>query len=167
MKRWGEDWSSIWRIAISAAAILAALVSSSPGIGTAESRKPLDFDALTKEATDLLVKYIQINTTNPPGNELPAARLLKEKFLADGISAEVLESQPGRGIVAARLKGTGRKKKALLLLSHMDVVPADPQEWQVPPFSGEIRDGEIWGRGALDDKGPGVIELVAMLAIKR
>ena len=129
--------------------------------------KPINYDRLTQEAVTLLQHYVRINTTNPPGNELDAAKLLKEKFLADGIPATVWEPAPGRGIVAARLRGIGRHNKALVLLSHMDVVPANPKEWQVPPFSAQIRDGEIWGRGTLDDKGPGVIELMAMLALKR
>ncbi len=129
--------------------------------------KPIDWDKLTQEATDLLSKYIRINTTDPPGNELPAARMLREKFLADGIPATIWESSPGRAILAARLHGVGRHTKSIILLSHMDVVPANPREWQVPPFSGTLKNGEVWGRGALDDKGPGVVELMAMLAIKR
>jgi acetylornithine deacetylase/succinyl-diaminopimelate desuccinylase-like protein len=129
--------------------------------------KPPDYGKLTQEAAALLSKYIQINTTNPPGNELPAAKLLREKFLEDGIPATVWEPQPGRGIVAARLHGGGHHTKALVLLSHLDVPQANPQEWQVPPFSGQIKDGAVWGRGALDGKGPGVIELMAMLALKR
>ena len=108
-----------------------------------------------------------MNTTNPPGNELDAARMLKEKFLTDGIPATTWEPQHGRGIVAARLRGIGKHNKSIILLSHMDVVPANPKEWEVPPFSGTVKDGAIWGRGAIDDKGPGVIELMAMLAIKR
>jgi acetylornithine deacetylase/succinyl-diaminopimelate desuccinylase-like protein len=129
--------------------------------------KPIDYDKLTQEATDLLSRYIKINTTNPPGNELAAANMLKEVFLANGIAATVWQSRPGRGIVGARLRGKGRHTKALILLSHIDVVPADPKGWDVPPFSGQVKGGVIWGRGALDDKGPGVIELMAMLAIKR
>lgn len=133
----------------------------------APAPKPIDYDKLTQEATDLLSRYIKINTTNPPGNELAAANMLKEVFLANGIAATVWQSRPGRGIVGARLRGKGRHTKALILLSHIDVVPADPKGWNVPPFSGQVKDGVIWGRGALDDKGPGVIELMAMLAIKR
>jgi acetylornithine deacetylase/succinyl-diaminopimelate desuccinylase-like protein len=129
--------------------------------------KAIDYDKLTQEATELLSKYIQTNTTNPPGNELAAAKFLKDKFLADGIPATTWEPAPGRGIVAARLHGIGKHQKALLLLSHMDVVPADPKEWKTPPFSGEVKDGTIWGRGALDDKGPGVVFLMSMLAVKR
>jgi acetylornithine deacetylase/succinyl-diaminopimelate desuccinylase-like protein len=129
--------------------------------------KPVNWDKLTQEATALLSQYIRIDTTNPPGNELSAARMLREKFLANGIPATVWEPAPGRGVVAARLRGIGKHTKAIVLLSHMDVVPAEPKQWKVPPFSGEVKDGEIWGRGAIDDKGPGVIELMAMLAIKR
>jgi len=129
--------------------------------------KRIDYGKLTTEAADLLTREIRINTTNPPGDELSAAKLLKEKFLADGIPATVWEPYPGRGIVAARMHGAGGRAPALVLLSHLDVVPANPKEWQVPPFAGEVKDGAVWGRGALDDKGPGVIELMAMLAIKR
>jgi len=136
-------------------------------LAVAPPPKPIDWDKVTKEATDLLSEYIQINTTNPPGNEIATARMLKEKFLADGIAATTWEPQPGRGVVAARLRGIGKHTKSIILLSHMDVVPANPKEWEVPPFSGQVKDGKIWGRGSIDDKGPGVIELMAMLAIKR
>jgi acetylornithine deacetylase/succinyl-diaminopimelate desuccinylase-like protein len=142
--------------------------SAESGLVTkAPAPRPIDYDKLTQEATDLLSRYIKINTTNPPGNELAAANMLKEVFLANGIAATVWQSRPGRGIVGARLRGKGRHTKALILLSHIDVVPADPKGWDVPPFSGQVKNGVIWGRGALDDKGPGVIELMAMLAIKR
>ena len=143
------------------------LPSESKGVSPAPPPQPINWDRVTQEATDLLSKYIQINTTNPPGNELEAAKMLKEKFLTDGIPATTWEPLKGRGIVAARLRGVGKHNKSIILLSHMDVVPANPKEWQVPPFSGAVKNGEIWGRGAIDDKGPGVIELMAMLAIKR
>ena len=129
--------------------------------------KTIDYDKLTQEATDFLSKYIRINTTNPPGNEMEAAKFLKEKFLSEGIPATTWEPEPGRGIIAARLRGIGEKKKALVLQVHMDVVPANAAEWKIPPFSGEVKDGAIWGRGAADDKGPGVIAMMALFAIKR
>ena len=161
-------------IATGIASASAFAQSKSPAKSTREAvavsaprPKAIDYDKLTQEATDLLSKYIQINTTNPPGNELAAAKFLKDKFLADGIPATTWEPLPGRGIVAARLHGIGKHQKALLLLSHMDVVPADPKEWKTLPFSGEVKDGAIWGRGALDDKGPGVVFLMSMLAVKR
>ena len=68
--------------------------------------------------------------------------MLRERFLADGIPATVWEPVPGRGVVAARLRGIGKHTKAIVLLSHMDVVPANAKQWQVPPFSGEVKDGE-------------------------
>ena len=147
---------------VALAALLLAVAS-----GRADNAKGIDWDALTREATDLLSNYIKINTSNPPGNELPAAKMLKEKLLHDGIPAAVFEPSPGRGVIAGRLRGIGKNHKALILLSHMDVVPANAKEWSVQPFSGEVKSGEIWGRGALDDKGPGVVALMAMLAIKR
>ncbi|MBV8358934.1 MAG: M20/M25/M40 family metallo-hydrolase [Deltaproteobacteria bacterium] len=157
--------------------VYAAQIAADPGrtdrhtesnmIEQAPAPKPLDYGKLAQEAAALLSKYIQTDTTNPPGNELPAAKLLREKFLEDGIPATVWEPQPGRGIVAARLHGGGHHTKALVLLSHLDVVQANPHEWKVPPFSGQIKDGAVWGRGALDGKGPSVIELMAMLALKR
>src|SRR5690242_3114001 len=118
----------VW-IAIGAGWTLAA------GWARADNPRQFDWDALTREATDLLSNYIKINTTNPPGNELAAAKMLKEKFLHDGIPAAVFEPAHGRGVVAARLRGVGKERKALILLSHMDVVPADPKDWSVPPFS--------------------------------
>ncbi len=148
------------------AAVAVAAIVLTAGSGRADP-KGLDWDALTREATELLSNYIKINTSNPPGNELAAAKMLNEKFLHDGIPAAVFEPVSGRGVIAGRLRGVGKNHKALILLSHMDVVPANPKEWSVPPFSGQVNGGEIWGRGALDDKGPGVVALMAMLAIKR
>jgi acetylornithine deacetylase/succinyl-diaminopimelate desuccinylase-like protein len=139
----------------------------SPIIQQAPAPKPLDYNKLTQEATELLSKYIQIDTTNPPGNELPAAKLLRQKFLEDGIPATVWEPVPGRGIVAARLHGAAHHNKALVLLNHLDVSGGNSRQWQVPPFSGQIKDGAVWGRGALSNKGSGVVELMAMLAVKR
>src|SRR5512145_1044733 len=88
----------------------------------------LDWKALEEEAVATLSRYIQIDTTNPPGNEINAARFLKEIFEREGIQARIIESAPGRGNVFARLPGSGAKK-ALMLLHHMDVVPADAKQW--------------------------------------
>jgi acetylornithine deacetylase/succinyl-diaminopimelate desuccinylase-like protein len=124
------------------------------------------WNALDEEAVSTLSRYIQVDTTNPPGNEIKAAQFFKAIFDREGVESKIIESQPGRGNIYARLRGDG-SKKAVVLLNHMDVVPADPQHWREPPFSGVIKDGEIWGRGALDDKGPAVVELMTILALKR
>ncbi len=130
---------------------------------------PIDYDALRDEAVRALREYLQINTTNPPGNELATAKWLKAFLTKEGIEAEILDTAelgPGRANVYARLKGNG-SKKAIALVHHMDVVPADSARWKVPPFSGALVDGEVWGRGALDMKGEGIIHLMTLVALKR
>ena len=107
--------------------------------------------SLRGEVTDLLSRLIQLDTTNPPGNETAAAELLREYLEASGVECELYARVPERASLVARIRGTG-DGPSLLLLSHTDVVLADPREWSVPPFSGEVRDGEVWGRGALDMK---------------
>lgn len=118
------------------------------------------------ETLRLLQDLIRIDTSNPPGNETEAASFVRDLLAEEGIDSELIESQPGRGNLIARLKGDG-SRPTMILLGHLDVVPADPAEWEVPPFSGEIRDGEIWGRGALDMKGMVAMETVAFLRLKR
>jgi acetylornithine deacetylase/succinyl-diaminopimelate desuccinylase-like protein len=129
----------------------------------------IDFDSLRKEATSRLSEYLRINTSNPPGNELAAARWLEEVLAREGIESQILDTTelgPGRANFYARLKGNG-SGKAIALVHHMDVVPADPKFWTVDPFSGAVKDGAVWGRGALDMKGQGIIQLFALIAIKR
>lgn len=126
----------------------------------------VDWDALEQEATRLLCEYIGLDTSNPPGNEEIACRWLAEILQREGIASAYYESAPGRGSLIARLPGVG-VKGPLMLLNHTDVVPAQPEYWSVPPFAGEIKDGLIWGRGALDMKGLGIIELMTFLLVKR
>jgi acetylornithine deacetylase/succinyl-diaminopimelate desuccinylase-like protein len=118
------------------------------------------------EAAAFLQQLIRFDTTNPPGNEIACARYIADIFARSGIEAEVIEPAPERGSVIARLKGSGAKRP-LLLLSHLDVVPAIAEDWKHPPFGGEILDGEIWGRGALDTKNLTAIWMTIMLEIKR
>src|SRR5256885_10015612 len=99
-----------------------------------------DWVTVEKEAGELLSHYLQIDTTNPPGNELAAANFWKQQLAQEGLEAQVFESQTGRGVVYARLKGTG-EKKALILLHHLDVVPAVKTDWEVDPFGGTVKDG--------------------------
>ncbi|MCJ7560215.1 M20/M25/M40 family metallo-hydrolase [Candidatus Bathyarchaeota archaeon] len=118
------------------------------------------------EVTRLLSDLIRINTTNPPGNETEAAKYLAEYLSQEGFKCELYESAPGRGSVITRMKGTG-EKPSLLLLSHLDVVAANAEEWSVDPFSGVVKDGFVWGRGALDMKGMTAIEVMTMKLLKR
>ncbi len=124
-----------------------------------------DWENVTGEVAELLSKLIKIDTTNPPGNETQAAEFLRNFLSREGFDPLLLESSEGRGNVIAKLSGDGRKR--LLLLSHLDVVPADPRKWKVHPFSGEIKDGFIWGRGALDCKGLVAAEAMVMVLLKR
>jgi acetylornithine deacetylase/succinyl-diaminopimelate desuccinylase-like protein len=118
------------------------------------------------EVTRFLSDLIRINTTNPPGNETAAAKYLSENLSREGFKCELYESAPERGSVIARLKGTG-EKPSLLLLSHLDVVAADAKEWSVDPFAGVVKDGFVWGRGALDMKGLVAIEVMVLKLLKR
>jgi acetylornithine deacetylase/succinyl-diaminopimelate desuccinylase-like protein len=126
----------------------------------------LDWRALGDETSALLAELIRVDTTNPPGAEAPAAEILARKLRADGIAAEVVESAPGRGNLQARLRGRGGARP-IVLLSHLDVVPADAREWDVPPFAGVVRDGYLYGRGALDAKGIAAVQTMAVIAIAR
>ncbi|MPZ76929.1 MAG: M20/M25/M40 family metallo-hydrolase, partial [Deltaproteobacteria bacterium] len=146
--------------------LLAVLFVVINGTVTGAAQKTASMDNLEEEAVSLLSRYIQINTTNPPGDEIKAARFFKEIFDREGIEARIIESAPGRGNIYARLRGSGAKK-AVMLLNHLDVVPADAKLWKEPPFSGAVKDGYIWGRGALDMKGPAIVELMTILALKR
>lgn len=118
------------------------------------------------ESVQLLAEYLKIDTTNPPGNERLGAEYLAGVLKKNGLEAQIFDTAPGRSCVYARLKGNG-KKKAIVLLNHIDVVPAKADDWKFPPFAGEIHNGELWGRGALDMKGMGIIELEALLRLKR
>jgi len=119
-----------------------------------------------EEVTSLLCDLIRISTTNPPGNETAAAKYLAEDLGKEGFKCELFESAPNRGSVITRLKGTG-EKPSLLLLSHLDVVAADAGEWSVDPFGGVVKDGFVWGRGALDMKGMVAIEVLVLKLLKR
>jgi acetylornithine deacetylase/succinyl-diaminopimelate desuccinylase-like protein len=120
---------------------------------------------LRDEVTDLLQRLIRVDTTNPPGNETAAAELLREYFEASHVECELIAKVPERANLVARIPGGDGP--SLLFLSHTDVVLADPSEWSVPPFSGEVREGEVWGRGALDMKGQVAANAVAIASLAR
>jgi acetylornithine deacetylase/succinyl-diaminopimelate desuccinylase-like protein len=120
---------------------------------------------VTPEA-EVLRRYVQVDTSNPPGRELAGARFLAGLLERGGVHAEIIESAPGRGNVYARIRGK-RRGEGLLLLNHIDVVPADPRGWTHPPFSGDAAVDTLWGRGALDMKSIAVCQLLAFLDVAR
>jgi acetylornithine deacetylase/succinyl-diaminopimelate desuccinylase-like protein len=126
----------------------------------------INWREIREEATRILVDLIRINTVNPPGNETEAAVYLQQILKREGIDSAIYASVSSRGNLVARLPGSG-KRRPLILLSHLDVVGFNPNQWSHPPLTGEIFDGYIWGRGALDMKGMIVMELLSLLLCKR
>jgi acetylornithine deacetylase/succinyl-diaminopimelate desuccinylase-like protein len=131
-----------------------------PGMARDERR------ALEHEAVGLLSRLLQADTTNPPGNETRAALVLAEYFAANGLDAQLVGDLPDRQNLIVRLAGT-RPGPTLGLLGHLDVVPAEPDEWAWPPFSGIVRGGYVWGRGATDMKNQVAAQAVAVARLAR
>ena len=125
----------------------------------------IDWNSIEKEVTNFLQHLIRCNTTNPPGNEILCANYIAEVLKDEGIDPTITESEPGRGNVTARLKGGNAP--ALMLLGHTDVVAVEPDKWSRDPFGGELHNGYIWGRGALDMKNMVAAELMVFLLLKR
>jgi acetylornithine deacetylase/succinyl-diaminopimelate desuccinylase-like protein len=128
-----------------------------------------DTAALAKEAQGWLIDLIRINTTNPPGNEVVAAKYIANVLQKEGIPSELLEVAPNRSGLVARLRSSAMAdpSKALLLVAHMDVVGVDRSKWTVDPFAAVIKDGVLYGRGSIDDKGMLAANLAAFIALKR
>jgi len=126
----------------------------------------MNWDAINAEAIHHLQQLLRIDTTNPPGNELAAAEYIASVLRAEGCEPIVLEAAPQRGNCITRLRGDG-SLPPLLLYTHLDVVPAEPEHWTHPPFNGDLADGYIWGRGALDMKSIAAMQLMTMLLLKR
>jgi acetylornithine deacetylase/succinyl-diaminopimelate desuccinylase-like protein len=121
---------------------------------------------LGDDAVRHLQALLRIDTTNPPGNETPAAEYLADLFVRAGLAPTVIGETPDRKNVIARVKGTGAKAP-LLLCAHLDVVPAEPESWTHPPFGGEIHDGYLWGRGAIDMKHMAVMSALVVARLKQ
>jgi len=121
------------------------------------------------EAVNWLQGLIRINTTNPPGNELVAAKYVAAILEHEGIPSEIYESTPGRGFLVARLSSGAMPdpSRALLLLGHLDVVGVERAKWSTEPFGGAISNGYLWGRGTVDDKSMAVANLAVLVALKR
>ncbi len=122
--------------------------------------------SLRQEATELLQELIRLDTVNPPGNETRAAELLREYLGDNGVDSELYSKVPERANLVARIPGSGTGPR-LVLLSHTDTVLADPGEWATDPWSGELREGQVWGRGALDMKGQVAASAVAIASLAR
>jgi acetylornithine deacetylase/succinyl-diaminopimelate desuccinylase-like protein len=136
-----------------------------------EAVRPVDWDQLRDEAVRLLADYMKLNTANPPGNEVEGALFLKTLLEREGFEVQLFDTAASalgsrRPNLYTRLKGSGTKK-AIALVHHIDVVPADTRYWSVDPYAGTIKDGFVYGRGALDMKGEGIAHLMAMIALKR
>ncbi|HZO18540.1 MAG TPA: M20/M25/M40 family metallo-hydrolase [Gemmatimonadaceae bacterium] len=136
-----------------------------------EPSRAIDWEKLRGETAQVLADYMKINTANPPGNEIEGALFLKGILEREGFEVQILDTAasvlgPRRPNLYTRLKGSGAKK-AIALVHHIDVVPADTRYWSVDPYGGVIKDGYVYGRGALDMKGEGIAHLMAMIALKR
>lgn len=151
---------------LSLALVASPLLAQQP---SATSPTDVDWNAVRDETVDMMRQYFRINTTNPPGNELQTALWLKKVLEKEGFETQILDTVSlgaGRANFYARLKGNG-SKKAIALVHHMDVVPANPAYWTHDPFASDTAGGFIYGRGALDMKGDGIAQLMAMLVLKR
>ncbi len=113
---------------------------------------PQEHIAAQDEVAELLVELIRINTSNPTHAERPAAEWVAHKLDEVGIESQIIEAAPGRASTVARIEGSDPSRSPLLIHGHLDVVPADPGEWSVDPFAGEVKDDHVWGRGAIDMK---------------
>lgn len=158
------------RVLVGAAAMLLAASLPVAAQGIPASVSPVgDTSAIAREAQSWLADLIRINTSNPPGNEQAAAKYIAGLLEKEGITGEILELTPGRSAVVARLRSAAMAdpSKALLLVAHMDVVPVDKARWTVDPFGGIVKDGYLYGRGALDDKGMLAANLAVFVELKR
>jgi len=129
---------------------------------------PVDWHGIEDEATQLLQSYLRIDTTNPPGGEEAGAQFLAGILRRDGLEPTLYDAGGDRISLSARLSGTNSgPTKPLVLLSHIDVVPVERDYWSLDPYAGILKDGVLWGRGALDMKGMAIMELLAFLLVKR
>ena len=125
-----------------------------------------DWAAASKETLGHVQTMIRLNTVNPPGNEMQVAKYLETTLKAAGIETHLFEPAPGRAAFVARLKGNG-SKQPVLIMGHMDVVGVERAKWTVDPFAAEVKGEYLYGRGAIDDKGPLAANLETMLLLKR
>lgn len=145
---------------------MAVLVPAVITLAAPAVRADPDFAVAGPEAVALLQGAVRIDTSNPPGDTTAIAAYYAEHLRAAGLEPTVVESEPGQVHVLARLRGDG-SGPPVLLLNHMDVVAAEADEWDHPPFAAEIHEGRLYGRGTLDMKGLGVLQLEVMRLLAR
>ncbi|MBL8175538.1 MAG: M20/M25/M40 family metallo-hydrolase [Bryobacterales bacterium] len=127
-----------------------------------------DWNSVEQRAVDFLQRYLRIRSINPPADTREAAALFRAELEKAGLTPRIYQTTPeGKTNLIVRLPGRDRSKKPLLLLNHFDVVPVDPKAWSVDPFGGIVKDGFVWGRGAMDMKGTGTMHLFALLTMKQ
>jgi acetylornithine deacetylase/succinyl-diaminopimelate desuccinylase-like protein len=127
-----------------------------------------DWPKVEQHAVDLLQRYVRIRSINPPADTRETAQLLQAEFAAAGLDAKLYQSDAtGKTNLIVRLPGKDSQRRPLLLLNHMDVVPVDPKRWDADPFGAEVKDGWMSGRGTLDMKSAGIIQLTALLLLKQ
>ncbi len=145
----------------------AALAATLSALLHAQAPPPApDWTRVQAETLEHFQALLRMDTSDPPGNERPAAEYLRRVLEREGIPVQVVEPEPNRVNVIARLAGSGRKKP-LLFMAHTDVVTVDPKKWKFPPFSGTRDGGYVYGRGAVDDKDNVVASLMTMVLLKR
>lgn len=161
--------STYSRVLLAAVAVMLAWQPAPLASQTPAPAGAVDLLQITAEAQTWLSDLIRVNTTNPPGNELEAAKYIQNVLQKENIPVEVLEMKPGRGIVVARLQAgpLPDSSRALLLDSHLDVVGVDRTKWSVDPFAATQKDNYIYGRGAIDDKSMVAANLAAFVQLKR
>lgn len=125
-----------------------------------------DWDAINQETLERFQAMLQVDTSNPPGNETELVEQIADILIAEGIDVEIFSSDPARANLVARLPGNG-SKQPLLMMAHLDVVTVDPEKWSFPPFGGTLNEDWVYGRGAVDDKDNLVASLMTMLLLKR
>src|SRR3954451_18644998 len=128
----------------------------------------VDWDGVSEEASPTLSAYVKLDSSHPVGRTVETAKLIADRLAAEGIESKVYETPDSNKVnLVARLKATNPVGKAMVLSSHMEVGQAVASDWTFDPYSGEISNGYIYGRGALDDKGMGVMNLMTALLLKR
>jgi acetylornithine deacetylase/succinyl-diaminopimelate desuccinylase-like protein len=147
-------------------AVVVSFALLGSGIASAQRSKEPDWPAAEAEALKHFQNLVRMDTSDPPGNEKPAADYLQQVLLHEGIPVQVFALEPNRPNVVARLKGSGAKRP-ILIMGHTDVVNVDPKKWSHPPFGAERADGYIYGRGTTDDKDNVTAALMAILLLKR